>query len=205
MIQLTIDGVKNSTSNYLVSRISNQKENEYYYFGPDELYHNEKIKNKIKNMQLNETNYIIEGGLLSQMVHQMTERIIPTFQVDLSEKRPTVHYDWLSITLKDLADYYKNSFINVIFYISDVESYLESIQSNGKYTSFKEKRDLKVENYLYQHIIETLLIYAPELKNKIILEDISKTESKARFAHYIRVMLETQNEQTKKEEPNNGK
>lgn len=192
MIKLTVDGMKSSTSEYLVKRISesNNKDKKCYKLDLEKPYLKEEIKNEIKNMELSDTNYIIDGGPLEQMVKQITKRIIPTFQVNLVEKRPTVKYDWLPITLKDLADYYKSSYVNVIFYLSDTETYIENIEKNTeKVMPLKEKRDIKVKNYLYKHIIESLLIYAPELKDKIILEDISTMESRARFAHYIRVML----------------
>lgn len=192
MIKLTVDGMKSTTSKYLVKRISesNNKDKECYKLDLDKPYLKEEIKNEIKNMELSDTNYIIDGGPLEQLVHQMTKRIIPTFKVNLVENRPTVQYDWLPITLKDLADYYKSSCVNVIFYLSDTKTYIENIEKNTEHVmSLEEKRDIKVKNYLYKHIIESLLIYYPKLENKIILEDISTMESEVRFIHYIRVML----------------
>lgn len=177
MIKLTIDGPKGSGKTTLARTIAKTQNLNHFYFGPDKSYHKEETQNEFIEMIRSDQEYILERGPLSDLIYLMTRGAIPTFQVNLVKGRPTVHYDWLPINLRDLVDYYKLSDLNVIFYASDVESLIENLkrrrEKSGKFMTDEEERFLRIENYMYQHIIDLILIYEPELKPKMICKDIS--------------------------------
>lgn len=177
MIKLTIDGPKGSGKSTLAKTIAKRQNLQHFYFGPKNSYHKDQTQNELIEMMRSDQGYILERGPLSDLIYLITRGAIPTFQVSLVDGIPDIHYDWLPITLRDLVDYYKFSDINIIFYASDVDSLIENLkrrrEKSGKFMTKEEERFLRVENYMYQHIVELVLLYEPELKSKIIIKDIS--------------------------------
>ena len=193
MIKLTIDGTNGSGKSTLAKTMAKHQNLKHYYFGPEKSYYNGQTQIEFIAMMKSEQNYILERGPLSDLIYLLTRGAIPTFQVSLVDGIPDIHYDWLPITLKDLVDYYKLSDVNVIFYASDVDSLVANLKSrwlsSGKFMTEEEERFLRIENYMYQHIIELILLYEPELKSKMICKDISGINYN-RFYNEISMSLE---------------
>lgn len=177
MIKLTIDGPKGSGKSTLAKKLSKRTNADHFYFGPKHSYHNGRTQIEFISMMKSDQKYILERGPLSDLIYLMTRGAIPTFQVSLVNGIPDIHYDWLPITLKDLVNYYSMSDLNIIFYASDIDSLIANLkkrrEASGKFMTDEEAKFLKIENYMYQHIIDLVLLYEPKLKDKMIIKDIS--------------------------------